>query len=69
MQKTGYTNVAGKEPHAHAWQVDEYGNGETHGTIGQGPPHTHRITNKKVDPAGFDNHTHTLGQGKPTIEE
>lgn len=71
---TGYTTVDGQPPgHAHAFQIDENGNGYTKGQIGSGEgvaPHTHDIVNRKVKPAGSDNHTHRLAKGHPgQIEE
>lgn len=62
---TGWTDVV--DMHAHAYEMDEYGNGATKGQIGQGDmaPHTHQIVAKKIQPSGTDNHTHKLARGKP----
>jgi len=64
MKREGYTTVDGEQPHAHSFQIDEYGNGRTLTLLGEGPPHTHSITNKKMTPSGFDNHVHKLMAGK-----
>lgn len=68
MKRSGFTDTAGQEPHSHSYTIDEYGNGNTRDTIGQGVPHSHRIVRKQVQPSGADNHTHKLGKGKPTVE-
>lgn len=72
MKTTGFTTVNGDSPHAHAYEVDEYGNGKTIGMIGGGSaPHTHTIMDKKLSPSGFDNHTHRLAEGRvgPTVTD
>lgn len=62
--RTGYTSVDGDQPHAHSYAIDEYGNGQTDKLLGEGPPHTHMITNMKVSPSGFDSHVHKLMAGQ-----
>lgn len=58
---TGMTTLDGQPPHAHAFELDEYRNGETKGQIGSGQaPHTHAIVGGKVQASGWDNHTHEL---------
>lgn len=64
MKRSGYTTVDGEQPHAHSYTFDEYGNGQTLEVLGEGPPHTHMIRNKKLSPSGFDNHTHKAMAGK-----
>ncbi len=62
---SGVTSIDGDNPHGHQYEMDEWGNGQTVGMVGSNAvPHTHTIRNKKLNPSGFDNHTHHLGQSR-----
>lgn len=67
---TGLTSMDGApQVHGHSYEIDEYGNGQTGETVGNGPPHTHMIVGKKLRPSGFDNHVHRLVSGRPGTDD
>jgi len=59
-EETGRTSFNGAHRHAHTYNVDKKGNGQTTRTVGNSPDHVHQIENNEVKPAGDDKHTHTI---------